>query len=124
MKFKVFAILMGLICFTQEALAEDGFYIDPAPVVSIGARFGQKDINENSAFVGGVKLEFLSIGDDYQVSFLSPGIHFQSDSTLAPLISPISITTRTGINFGIDVYPINSNQYGGILGFSFGFKFY
>jgi hypothetical protein len=99
--------------------------IDVSPLVAAGHRFGNDDLNGDGAFYGSFKLTTMSmeVGDFKQINFLSLGINYQDDKKWAASISPLSLTSLSGMTLGFDYIPKTNNVNGDILGVWIGYKF-
>lgn len=117
-KYLLALILLALPVSTHA------FEIEPAPTFNLGIRFGDADINDDPVGVVGLGMDWLKVGNDWQINFLTPKILWQTDNTLSPAVGVISISTRTDYFFSIDSYPFKSDeQEGGDVGFTLGIRF-
>ena len=119
-------ILITFILIATSAFQKaDAVELDVTPMVTAGHRFGSDDLNGDGAFYGSFKLTTLSVevGDFKQVNFMALGINYQDDKKWAASVSPLSLTSLSGLTIGFDYIPKTNNVNGDVLGVWIGYKF-
>lgn len=107
----ILATLLGVVIGSNSYAGED-----PAFAAVAGVRFGgQNGESAQSLYVGG-KFHLLRVATDgsgnYTVfNFLTPGINFHSDKKFSFSVAPLTVNTRYGITFGIDLFPLTKGAF-------------
>jgi hypothetical protein len=89
----------------------------------VGARNGNSDDTVNKPNLGLVGMRAhhteIKMGEN-QLSLLALGVNLQTDGYISPSISPVSVLSKDGFTFSVDVYPKTGNSSGGGVGISMG----
>lgn len=125
---KSILLVLSLLFVSSVGMAQS-LTIEPTPVLSAGVRLGAGNGVEDPVGYVSAKLSFIKLGDYHKVSFLSPGIGYQTDNHLNLSISPISVELNYGLTIGLDYFltkgkelPDGTNSNGS-YGISLGFYF-
>lgn len=120
MKF-ITVFLLSLVFISSS----HSFELEANPMVSIGHRFGNEDLNGKSAMY--VSLKFTTLNKELSRSrklhLGAVGLNYQDDKKWAYSISPISVSSDSGLTFGVDYIPTSNNVNGGKFGAFIGFTF-
>lgn len=121
MKF-LLAILLSLSVGVATA---SEFEFDPKPMVVVGHRFGNSELNGNGAFYVSAKMNLFQkeVKDFKTLNFMSLGLNYQDDKKWAMSVSPISISSLSGMTFGVDYIPKTKEVNGDVFGVFIGIKF-
>lgn len=115
-----------IMAFMGIVISTNAFSMDLEfkPIVAVGNRFGSGDINNKGAFYATAKMTTLKVEvDDFKtINFLSLGLNYQDDRKWATSISPISISSLSGITIGVDYIPKTKDVNGGTIGAFIGIK--
>lgn len=110
------------------ALSTSAFAIDTEamPIVSVGHRFGDGNLNNTGATYASLKLNLLKhdLADFRTLNLMSLGVSYQDDKKWALSVSPISVSSMTGLTFGVDLMLKEKDVKGGTFGLSIGYKFH
>lgn len=117
-------LLMALTLIATYAFKSDAMELEAKPILSLGHRFGDQELNGDGAFYVSAKMTTLTheIADFKTLNFMALGINYQDDRKWAASISPISISTLSGLTVGVDYIPKTKNVDGDILGIFLGIK--
>lgn len=118
-------LLLALIMVATYAFKADALEFEPNPMLAAGHRFGDQSLNGNGAFYVSAKMTTLAheIDDFKTLNFMSLGLNYQSDRKWAASISPISISSLSGMTFGLDYIPKTKNVNGDVIGAFIAIKF-
>lgn len=118
---KKFFITIALMLSSLTCLAMD---LEFKPILAVGNRFGSGDINNKGAFYATAKMTTLKVevADFKTINFLSLGLNYQDDKKWATSISPISISSLSGITIGVDYIPKTKDVNGGVIGAFIGIR--
>jgi len=118
-------LIVFILIATNTFQKADALELDVTPMVAAGHRFGNDDLNGDGAFFGSFKLTTMSVevGDFKHVNFMALGVNYQDDKKWAASVSPISLTSLSGMTIGFDYIPKTNNVNGDTLGIWFGYKF-
>jgi hypothetical protein len=116
-------LIVSFILMSSNILAFDS---EAMPIVSLGHRFGANNLNDPSATYGSLKLNLLKsdLADFRTLNMLSLGVNYQDDKKWAFSVSPLSVSSMSGLTIGLDVVFKEKNVKGGFVGFSIGYKFH
>lgn len=114
-------LMLALLTVTTLANAK----VELNPLVAVGHRFGNSELNGDSAFYVSAKMTtFVFEVETFKyINLLSPGINFQDDGKWALSVSPISISSMSGLTFGLDYIPKTKNVKGSEYGLFVALKF-
>lgn len=119
---KTFLLFFCLLFSFSSLAMEPDFH----PLVALGHRFGEEDLNDNNEFYASFKVTLLGqkLNSTFnELNFLTPGINLQGDGKLALSLSPISITMLNSLTFGLDLFLKEDNVNGGNWGVFIGIRF-
>lgn len=95
------------------------------PIVSFGKRFGEGNTNNQGATYASFKMNLFKsdLANFRTLNMMSLGLNYQDDKKWALSISPVSVSSMTGLTFGVDLMKTETDVKGGTVGLFIGYKF-
>lgn len=120
---KKITLTLIISLFSLSSLAMDLTF---KPGIAGGFRSGKESLNDNPVAYAGVKFHLLSHeidGGFKSLNFLGAGLNYQSDNKFSFSVSPISVSTFTGMTIGLDLFIKEKDVKGGNVGLFIGYTF-
>jgi hypothetical protein len=96
------------------------------PILAVGHRMGNGNINNKGATYASAKLNLVKsdLADFRTLNLMSLGVNYQDDKKWVLSVSPISVTSMTGLTVGVDLMMTEKNVNGGTVGLFLAYKFH